>query len=164
MVNNLINTSSDRFTKKTGILQIEIAANTYQLKFTQRFFSSINLNSFDEDYIDDQSPVWTQRGNKIGDAEVDLIDTVDLYDTATPATNVNTVSYWREQIKKGIPAKITFQTVKNAPNSAGDKFAREKFTGEIIDVSNEERVDDALLDAKLTIRLTDYVSGLRSAS
>lgn len=164
MANNLINTSANRFTKKTGVLQIEVAPDTFQLKFTQRFRASINLDSFDEDFIDDQSPIRSQVSNKVGDAEIDLKDTVDLYDIVSPATDENTVSYWKEQIVKGTPATITFLTVKNAPKASSNPFGREKYTGEIIDVTNEEFVNLALLDAKLTIRLTNYVSGLRSSS
>jgi len=164
MTNTLVGSKTERFKKKLGILQIEVGANTFQLKFTQRLFSSINLDNFDRDFIDDQTPTFSQNGDILGNATVELKDTADLYDSVTPATNVNTVSYWKEGIALGLPRSVTFLETKQADESTGNKFAREKWTGRIVDVTNEEFVNQALYDATLTIEITNYVSGLRSAT
>ena len=63
-----------------------------------------------------------------------------------------------------MPASVTFLETKQADQSAGDPFAREKWTGRIVDVTNEEFVNQALYDATLSIEITNYVSGLRTAS
>jgi len=164
MANTLVGSKTERLKKKLGILQIEVGPNTFQLVFTQRILTSINLDNFDRDFIDDQTPAFSQNGDIIGSATVDLKDTVDLYDTVTPATNVNTIPFWKEGIALGLPRSITFLETKQADQSAGDKFAREKWTGRIADVTNEEFVNQALYDATLDIEITSYVSGLRSAT
>jgi hypothetical protein len=164
LANILINQKNDRFVKKSGVLQIESGVDTYQLKFAQVTRNSINLNNFDRDQIDDQTPCFSLNGDKIGDATIEFKDTVDMYDSVTPATNVRTVSYWKEKMADGDPAVVTFIEKNQAPKSGGNQFARENWTGRIVDVSNETFVNQALRDATLEIEITSYNSGLRSAS
>jgi len=87
-----------------------------------------------------------------------------LYDTVTPATNVRIVSYWKEQIAKGLPASVTFVELNNTPDAASNKFVREKWTRLIVSVDNETFVNQVLRDATLEIEITAYVSGLMAAS
>ncbi len=159
-----INEKINRFIKKVGALQIESAENQYQLKFAQVARNSINLDNFDRDQIDDQTPCFSLNGDVIGNATIEFKDTVDLYDTVTPATDTRTVSYWKEQIAKGLPASITFVELNNAPDAITNKFAREKWTGRIVSVDNETFVNQVLRDATLEIEITTYISGLRAAS
>jgi hypothetical protein len=162
----LINTNqkTHRFIKKVGAVQIESGSDEYQLKFAQVTRNRISLDNFDRDQIDDQSPCFSLNGDVIGDATIEFKDTVDMYDNVTPATNINTVSYWKEGIAAGTPRSVTFIELNNAPDATGDKFAREKWTGRIVAVENETFVNQVLRDATLEIEITSYVSGLRSAS
>jgi len=164
MANFNVGSKTDRFKKKSGILQLEVAADTFQLRFTQRLLSSVNLDNFDRDFIDDQTPCFSLVGDQIGSATVDLKDTVDLYGTVTPATDVNTIPFWKEGIAAGLPRTVTFLETKEADESTGNDFARENWTGRVVDVSNEEFVNQALYDASLEIEITSYISGVRTAS
>ena len=159
-----INTKARRFVKKSGIFQIDIGgSNQKQLKFVQQVRTSINLGSFDKDLIDDQAPCWSQVSDILGDFSFQMKMTADMFDSVSPATDDETISYWKEAIAKGLPAEIKFIEVNNAPNGdAGFQVGTEKWTGRITGVDNETFTDRALLDATITGDIIEYTSGIRA--
>ena len=159
-----INTKARRFVKKSGVLQIDIgSSNQKQIKFVQEIRTSINLNNFDLDLIDDQAPCWSQVSDILGEFSFSFKMTADMFDSATPATDDETISFMKEAIAKGVPVELKFIEVNNAPNGdSGYQVGTEKWTGRVTAVDNETFTDRALLDATVSGQIILYTSGIRS--
>ena len=165
MADFTINQQKDLFEKKFGFVQIEDGNDKYRIEMVQVLRNSINLNSFERIHIDDQTPVFRQIADVVGDATLEFFDTADMHDTASPATNERTISYWKQQIAKGLPPSITFLETLNAPQSTGDKFDREKWTGRIIDVETETVTEGTTVrSVRLEVEITSYISDIREAT
>ena len=155
MANVLINKEVDRTKTYDGIVQIEVGANTNQLKFIQDMETNFDDANLERDRIDNGDSVFTRVGDVLGTFRFRTKNSVDLYDSVTPPTNTLTISFWVDKLIKADPAKLVFIQTFQAPESSGDKFARIKFTGRIMKVTPDRidgrAIDEVIVEGEITV-------------
>jgi len=164
MANTLINQKLDRIKTYSGILQAEVGGNTFQYKFVQDIEITIDDEFLERDFVDDGVAAFTRIGDILGRFKFAMKNTVDLYDSVTPATNTKTVSFWKQQIKNEAPAEVVFIEKKKAPESTGNKFARTKFTGRITKVFEPRTREVAVQEVEIEGEITVLTEDIRVAS
>lgn len=132
--------------------------------FVQGMNIDIDAGVLQRDSIGTGESVFTQNGDVIGSFSFSLKNTVDLYDPAATPTLQETMSFWMNAISDFDPAIINFIQTFNAPKSAGDKFARIRFTGRVMKPATILTVDNAIEDATVEGEITVFTSALRESS
>lgn len=147
-----------------GAVQIDAGADQYQFKLVTDMEVIYDDTNVQTDRIDDGSSVFTRIGDTVGSFRFSLKNTVDLYDNNHPPTNERTVSYWQQKISQADFPTVDFIEVFNAPNSAGNKFARLKFKGRMKEVRVTRRDGVAIPDVEVLGDITQFTSAQRSVS
>lgn len=165
MVDLPINFESERTPRINGVFQIEVGTDKFQYIFVQRLLFELDANVFGRSSIGSGKSVFTLNGDVFGSFEFDLKNTVDLFDSVTPAVDEETISFWWQKIKDRDPAILKFIQTMNAPDSIGDKFARLKFDGRIMTPTLiASDVEDELDSITVKGEVTDFTSALRETT
>ena len=165
------NTKPDQIVTKSGIIVISTSASdgtgsvlNQQLRFAKSLKYVIDDSEVQRDRIDDATPVFTRLGDVLGTFEFNFKDTIDMYDAINPSSDTSTLSYWLEQIAALNYPLITFVHQKEAPNSAGNKFARPTFSGRLMKVNMLKDITLAIEEATIEGEITAFTSAIRAAS
>lgn len=156
-----INLDANRFIRyQGGAIQFDLGASVKQIKFVKNMDIILDDSDIEVSRIDTGVPIFTPIGDETGDFKFDIFDTVDMYDTVNPPTNLQTISYFLDQISKRTFPVLSFISVKAAPNGTTNKFARIKFDGRIKKVTLSTIEDKALESAVIEGRITKFTSAL----
>jgi len=158
------NIKSNRTWKKDGVIEIDDSVNQNKLEFITGMAWKLDANLFDEDHIGDGEAVYTQKGDIIGNFEVDMMHTVDLLTGTINTTKEDTIQFWLEQIADIDPPIIKFIETLSARKSVGNKKARYRFSGRIMTPEIIYNEDNAIDQVKVAGNITAFTSGLRQAS
>lgn len=164
MADFVINQKADRLQTYSGIMQINVGVDNYQYKFLKEMTVTYDDTDLDRDRVDDGKPVFTRVGDVLGSFAFRLGGTVDLAQAVDPPTDEETASYWIDKLVTNDPAELNFIQTFNAPESAGNKFARLRFTGRIMKVEPLREEEVGVNDFNVEGEIIAHTSFLREAS
>lgn len=165
MVNTLINQSDDLCYTYDAILQFDIGGgDTKQLKFVQDIVVRFDDSALEVDLIDTGAPFYTRRGDRLGSFSFIMKNSVDMFDTVTPATNEETISYWREKTVTPPHATLSMILKEKAPESGGDQFANTLFGGRVLIVDTSRTRGRDINETIVSGDLTTHTSSLRQST
>lgn len=164
MASFIVNQKVDRLQTYKGYMQIEVGVDDYRYKFLKEMGVVLDDTDLERDRVDDGTPAFTRIGDVLGSFRFTLGGTVDLAQAITPATDEETASYWMEKLAEGNPAELDFIQTLNAPESAGNKFARIRFKGRIMKVEPLREEEVGVNDFNVEGEIIAFTSFLREAS
>jgi len=165
MVNTILGSNAEKTVKyRGGILQVDNGANTTQLAFAKEFEAQFNDEFVDEDLLDDGTPIFSPKSDRIGNFRILLKNTIDLLSGTVPAPSGDTLSYWITQVAAGAFPTLSFIRVVKAPDSAGNKFGRLKIDCRIMDVKVSALDDVGIEEDEIIGDIIAFTSFKREAS
>lgn len=164
MANILKNQKVDRLKTYDGVFRIQVGGDTFQLIFIQDFEYNFDDEFLERDRIDDGSSVFSRLGDVLGRFSFRIKNTIDMYDSAVPAVNTTTISFWIEQLIKETPAVLSFLIKHKAPESTGNKFANVIYQGRIMKVTPDRIADRAIEEGIVEGEITGFTSAKREAT
>lgn len=154
----------ERIKTYDGFLRADVGPNEYQYLFIQEIEMLLDDTNVDRDRIDDGSPVHTRFGDVIGTFRFLLKNSVDLHQGTTPATDSWLASFWLEQIAQTKFPELDFIETLQAPESAGNKFARLRWKGRIIKAGPDRAKDRGVGEFIVEGEVIGFTSALREAT
>lgn len=123
------------FVYEDSFFQINDGASTDTIKFIQDWNFTPSMDDFDIDRIDTADPIFSKKSDIIGTFSFLTKNTVDIYDTTDPSSDLLTATNWIKNIAAGEPTSITIISILTSPKDGAvgsNSFVTVEWTGRIM--------------------------------
>lgn len=158
-VTNILTSERTQTYEDGAFIQWADATNAKKIAFVSAWNFTPSMDEFDIDRIDSAAPIFTPITDIKGTFSFNLKNTVSLYDTASPPTDVLSLSSWIIDISNGEPPSVIFAPVMKAGTTNGsfptNPFINLIFTGRVMNVPLDQVLDQGVQDVVISGEITD---------